>query len=95
MNQDQKYIYVGLINHFRDGVLFDLMNNDKITLSPAEDEAAEDVEAAVVALLDVLDPEAQWDGVELEEGQVGNFGGCVPSDDVAREGESGEAVDSE
>lgn len=95
MNQDQKYIYVGLINHFRDGVLFDLMNNDATPLSPAEDEAAEEVEAAIVALLDVLDPEAQWDGVELEEGQVGNFGGCVLSDDVAREGESGEAVDSE
>lgn len=95
MNQDQKYIYVGLINHFRDGVLFDFMNNDKITLSHEEETAAEDVEKAIVALLDVLDPEAQWDGVEFEEGQIGNFGGGVPSDDVAREGESGEAMGSE
>lgn len=95
MNQEQKYTYVGLINHFRDGVLFDLINNDATPLSPAEDAAAEDVEAAIVALLDVLDPEAQWDGVELEEGQVGNFGGCMLSDDVAREGESGEIVDAE
>lgn len=95
MNQEQKYTYVGLINHFRDGVLFDLMNNDKTPLSPAEDVAAEEVDAAIVALLDVLDPEAQWDDVELEEGQVGDFGGCMLSDDVAREGESGEAVDSE
>lgn len=95
MNQEQKYTYVGLINHFRNGVLFDLMNNDATPLSPAEDVAAEEVEAAIIALLDVLDPEAQWDGVELEEGQVGNFGGCMLSDDVAREGENGEAVDSE
>ncbi|MFC2626321.1 MAG: hypothetical protein ACFNZJ_04205 [Parascardovia denticolens] len=95
MNQDQKFIYVGLFNHFRDGVLFDFMNNDGVPLSSAEEEAAEDVEEAIIGLLDVLDPEAQWDGVELEEGQIGNFGGCVLSDDVAREGESGEAVDSE
>lgn len=95
MNQEQKRIYVGLINHFRDGVLFDFMNNDEITLSHEEETAAEDVEKAIVALLDVLDPEAQWDGVELEEGQIGNFGGGMLSDDVAREGESGEAVDSE
>lgn len=95
MNQNQKFIYVGLFNHFRDGVLFDFMNNDEVTLSPAEDEAAEKVEAAIVALLDVLDPEAQWDGVEFEEGQIGNFGGGMLSDDVAREGESGEAVDAE
>ena len=95
MNQEQKRIYVGLINHFRDGVLFDLMNNDEITLSHEEDKAAENVEAAIIGLLDVLDPEAQWDGVELEEGQIGNFGGCVLSDDGAREGESGEAMDSE
>ena len=95
MNQDQKFIYVGLFNHFRDGVLFDFMNNDGVPLSSSEEEAAEDVEEAIIGLLDVLDPEAQWDGVELEEGQIGNFGGCVLSDDVAREGESGEAVDSE
>ena len=95
MNQEQKRIYVGLINHFRNGVLFDFMNNDKNPLSPAEEEASEDVEEAIIGLLDVLDPEAQWDGVELEEGQIGDFGWCVPSDDVAREGESGEAMDAE
>lgn len=95
MNQEQKRIYVGLFNHFRDGVLFDFMNNDEITLSHEEETAAEDVEEAIIGLLDVLDPEAQWDGVEYAEGQVGNFGCCAPSDDVAGEGESGEAVDSE
>lgn len=94
MNSDQRWTYVGLINHFRNGVLFDLVSGD-LSLSEDESDAADKVDEAIIGLLDVLDPEAQWDDVELEEGQIGNFGGCVPSDDVAREGENGEAMDSE
>lgn len=94
MNSEQRRTYAGLINHFRNGVLFDLTSGD-LSLSEDESDAADNVDDAIIALLDVLDPEAQWDGVEYQEDEIGNFGMCVLSDDVAREGESGEAVDSE
>lgn len=95
MNQTQRQIYVGLINHFRNGVLVDLMNDDATPLSPEEETAAENVDEAIFSLLDVLDPDAQWDDVEYQEDEIGNFGRCMLSDDAARKGENGEAVDAE
>ena len=93
MNSEQRRTYVGLINHFRNGVLFDLVSGN-LSLSEDESDAADTVDEAIIGLLDVLDPEAQWDDVELEEGQIGNFGRCMLSE-LAGKGDGDETVGSE
>lgn len=94
MNDEQRRTYVGLINHFRNGVLFDLIDGDGISLSEDESDAVNKVDEAIVGLLDVLDPDAEWDEVEYQEDAIGNFGCCVPSE-LAGKGDSDETVDSE